>query len=140
MTDTIDLIKNVADQKPAEFAQSFQDRIRDIISGKVADRKVELAQTMFGQSSQLPDDEKSPDAGDEGDDSQVDDDESEGDDDEDDDKETNESSNKPKDKPEQLNAWGQTSKTAKDVRKQLSTNKKNERIQKLFRKRGYGLP
>lgn len=90
MTDTIDLIKNVVDQKPAEFAQSFQDRIRDIISGKVADRKVQLAQTLFGQAPQLPDDEKSPDEGDDGngdDDSQVDDDESEGDDDEDDDKE-----------------------------------------------------
>jgi len=52
MAETEDLIKHLADEKPNEFAQTFVDRIRDVISGKVAERKVEIAKSLFEPKQQ----------------------------------------------------------------------------------------
>lgn len=42
------LLVNAIGEKPGEFNTIFQDAIRDRISGKVADRKLELASSILG--------------------------------------------------------------------------------------------
>ncbi|HYT45414.1 MAG TPA: hypothetical protein VEP90_24005 [Methylomirabilota bacterium] len=57
MTETGDLIKNLVDQKPNEFASTFDQLVKDRISQKVADTKVQLSSTLFG-SPEAVDDEQ----------------------------------------------------------------------------------
>ena len=43
----VSLIGNVVDQKPSEFATTFDQLMKDRITQKIADRKVEMARDAF---------------------------------------------------------------------------------------------
>ncbi len=58
MTEVGDLIKNLVDQKPSEFASTFDQLIKDRISQKVADKKVELSSTLFGSPEAVDDEQQ----------------------------------------------------------------------------------
>src|SRR3990172_2277183 len=42
------LIQNLVDEKPSEFAQTFDSLLKDRIGDLVANRKLELSQAVFG--------------------------------------------------------------------------------------------
>lgn len=50
MTDkynTVDLVAYAVDQKPIEFAKTFGELALEKIQAKIADKKLEVAQSMF---------------------------------------------------------------------------------------------
>ncbi len=46
--ETSDLVRNVVDKTPSEFASTFDALLKDRIAQKVADKKLELSQSLFG--------------------------------------------------------------------------------------------
>lgn len=52
------LLINAIGEKPGEFNTVFQDAMRDRISGKVSDRKLELASSIFGVEEPAEEDEE----------------------------------------------------------------------------------
>lgn len=53
----VDLIGNVVDQKPSEFATTFDQIMKDRITQKVADRKAELTRDAFATAPAGDEDE-----------------------------------------------------------------------------------
>lgn len=57
--DIKDLINNALEQKPVEFTSTFNDLIVDKLQTAVATRKANIAQSMFGDKVEEPEEETS---------------------------------------------------------------------------------
>lgn len=53
--DVNDVLSNVINQQPIDFINSFNSLLGDKISELVTNKKIELAQSMFNNSSDLDD-------------------------------------------------------------------------------------
>jgi hypothetical protein len=51
MSDVMDLINFSADQKPVEFEQAFTAALADRLATAVQNKKIEVAQSMFGDQA-----------------------------------------------------------------------------------------
>ncbi len=92
---TPDLVNLVVDEKPAEFVSTFGDLVKNRISELVAQRKLELSQSLFGH----PEGQEEPPR-----DPEEDDDEDNGDEDEEGDNEDEDENPEPEVASE---SWGQ---------------------------------
>ena len=53
--DISDLINNTLDQKPDDFASTFNNILIDKLKTAVENKKIELAQTMFAPQNKIED-------------------------------------------------------------------------------------
>ena len=60
MAVVTDLINQSVDEKPSEFADTFDELIKDRVAAAIAQKKLDLSQALFGAPEIVDDEEEQP--------------------------------------------------------------------------------